>query len=266
MKFRILSCVLCVLVVFSVFYGCSNKKPSAPVTDELVMVTQGEPDTQVDKGENVISTPDETGARLGSIQGFVQKNSLSSQSFPQAVGDGALAVVSVGEYTGAYIEDGTDIMVENVAAVIVQNISDKPIQHATLNLSTGEEKLYTFALSTLPVGRSALVLDTDKKLLAADTEITTFSADVKKCDVFETNSDKIKVTFENGVLKLTNLTDSDFRGVYVRYKNFTAGNVYFGGITYSASFDNVGAKGTYEYKAAHYYKDYSQIIMVQIVE
>ena len=266
MKNRIISCILCILMMSFVLCGCDSKKAAEPVSDALDGVVQEEVTTQTDKGENAVSTPDETGARLGRIQGFSQKNSQSSHPLPQTVGDGSLTVVSVGEYTGVYIEDGTDISVENTAAVVVQNTAGKPIQHATLNLSANEEKLYTFSIATLPVGCSALVLDTDKKLFDGSREITAFSADVKKCDEFETNSDKIKVYAKDGVLKLTNLTDSDFRGVYVRYKNFTAGNVYFGGITYSATFDNVGAKGTYEYEAAHFFKDYSQILMVQIVE
>lgn len=265
MKFRFFACVLCMVMMLFMLFGCSNDTEET-VAQPTSATSSEEPQTQSDRVEFVISTPDETGARLGKITGYVQQNSVSSKSFPHQMGEGALTVVSVGKYTGPFIEDGTDVQVDSVAAVVVQNTGDKPIQHATVNLSTGEEKLYTFSLATLPVGTSALVLETDKKFLAEDREITAFSADVTKSNEFETNSSKVEVTCEDGIIKLCNLTDTDFRGVYVRYKNFTVGNVYFGGITYSASFDNVAAGGSYEYKAAHFYKDYSQVLMVQIIE
>ena len=149
---------------------------------------------------------------------------------------------------------------------MVQNTSEKPIQHAILTLGVGEEKLYTFSLSTLPAGCSALILETDKMVLSESKGIDAFSSDVIQCDALETNSEKIRITFENGKIQLKNLTNSDFRGVYVRYKNYTDGNVYFGGITYSATFDNVAAKGSYDYKAGHFHKDLSHVLMVQIVE
>ena len=265
MKLRFLTCILCALMLASVFLGCS-KEPSADVTFATEQSYGEESGSEPDRVEGAVSTPDETGARLGKIQGYTQKNSVSTHTLPQPVGDGAVTVVSIGEYTGAYIEDGTDMQIEKIAAIVVQNTSSKPIQHATVSLGSGEEKLYTFSFSTIPAGCSALVLETDKKLFSNEKDITSFTSTVTNCDELATNSDKIKVTYENGTLKLKNLTDTDFRGVYVRYKNFTAGNVYYGGITYSASFDNVGAKGNYEFKAAHYYEDFSQILMVQIVE
>lgn len=266
MKIRFFACILCLIMVLAVFSACDGSKGSTADTQYVEQVGGDTADNNPDRAEGEVSTPDETGARLGRIQGFTQKNFLSSRTLPQAISDGAITIVSIGEYTGAFVEDGTDLQVSGVAAVVLQNTGDKPIQHGTITLSAGEEKLYTFSISTLPVGSSALVLETEKKLLDTNKELTSFTADVTKSEKFETNSDKIKITAKDGVIKITNLTDTDFRGVYVRYKNFTAGNVYFGGITYSASFDNVSAKGNYEYKAAHFYKDYSHIVMVQIIE
>lgn len=265
MKFRFFACILCILMIATMFFGC-GKDTEKTVAEPTTAVVEDDAQNQTDQVEYVIATPDETGARLNKVTGYVQRNSVSEKSLPHQVGEGALTVVSIGKYTGPFIEDGADVHIDSVAAVVVQNTGDKPIQHATVNLSAGEEKLYTFSLATLPVGTSALVLETDKKFFAEDRGITAFSADVTKCETFDTASLKIQVTGEDGIIKIKNLTDKDFRGVYVRYKNFTAGNVYFGGITYSASFDNVVAGGSCEYKAAHFYKDYSQILMVQIIE
>lgn len=265
MKIRFFACILCLVMVLAVFSACSNSGSTAD-TQYVEQVGGDGNDNGTDRAEGEVSTPDETGARLGKIQGYLQKNFLSEHTLPQVAGDSCVTILSVGEYTGAFVEDGTDLEVSGVAAVVIQNTGDKPIQHGTVSLGSGEEKLYTFSISTLPAGSCSLVLDTEKKLLDSSKTVTSFVADVTECEAFETNSDKIKITAKDGLLKLTNLTDSDFRGVYVRYKNFTAGNVYYGGITYSASFENVGAKGSYEYKAAHFFKDYSHIVMVQIIE
>lgn len=266
MKIRLFACILCLVMMLAVFSACDGNKGSTADTQYVEQVGGDGTKDEPDHSENEVSTPDETGARLNKIQGFAQKNFLSTQTLPQTLSDGAITIVSLGEYSGAYVEDGTDLQVDKIAAVVLQNTGDKPIQHGTVTLSAGEEKLYTFSVSTLPVGSSALVLDTEKKLLDTNKEVTSFIADVTACEELEINSDKIKITSEDGKIKLTNLTSTDFRGVYVRYKNFTSGNVYYGGITYSASFENVGANGSYEYKAAHFYTDYSHVVMVQIIE
>ncbi len=214
----------------------------------------------------VASTPDETGARVGQIPGFEVNGNLSAMAMPYVIKDTSLQVIAVGSYSGYYIEDGTDDYVSGISAIVVQNSGNKCIKNATVVLAGENAKEYTFVLTTLPAGTSALVLESHRNVWQEEDKIFHISAVCEEIDEPELNSDKLSISFKDGKFKLKNLTDTDFRAVYIRYKNYTAGNVYMGGVTYSATIDNVAAQGEYECESVHYFEGYSKMLMIQIIE
>lgn len=264
MKYRLTALLLCVLFVCCFFAGCKNADTNSTDTQSDTIPYGAVTDiTNIDSS---VATPDESKADIINIDGFTPELNAKGEFVQTALSDAPIMLEAMGNYTGKFVEDGSDEAVENVCAVVVKNMGDKPIQYATVTL-TNEETDYTFVLSTLPAGCSALVLETEKKSCdlapLADCEVT---ADYTECEQLYTEDDRVKVTFDGELLHLENLTDTDFRAVYVRYKNYTAGNVYMGGITYNATFDNVLAKDSSEYDSAHFYTGGSQVLMVQIVE
>ncbi len=264
MKYRLTAVLLCILLVVCIFAGCksadtdnndtkSDTIPSGAVTD-------------ITNIESSVSTPDERGADVKNIEGFTPEITSNGDVAAVAITDTPVMISAMGSYTGKYVEDGSDEFVQNICAVIIKNTSDKPIQYATVTLTADDSTQYTFVLSTLPAGCSALVLETEKKAYTSELQTCEALADVTECEQLSIQEDKVKITFDGERLYLENLTDTDFRAVYVRYKNYTAGNVYTGGITYNASFEAVEAKGHCEYDSAHFYTGGSQVLMVQIVE
>jgi len=259
---RLLLFILCFVFVFAL-WGCEAEKSvlqdSEERSEEIEKIMYND-------GELVASTPDETGARPAQIPGFTLEASLSAKPLPRAIKGSSLQLIAVGRYSGCYTEDGTDDTVTDISAVVVQNISEKCVKNATIVLVGKDAKEYVFSLTMLPGGCSALLLESNRSVWQNDESISDTSAIVEEAEQSEINEDKLKITFKDGKLNLKNLTDKDFRAVYVRYKNYTAGNVYMGGVTYSASFDNVAAGGEYGVESVHYFEGYSNILLVQIVE
>lgn len=263
MKYRLTALLLCALFLAAVLWGCGDTADS----------TQTQPDTipsgavtDVTNVESSVSTPDESGADIASIEGFTPEYTPNGELSALAITDAPVVLSSVGSYFGKYVEDGSDEAVENICAVVIKNTGDKPIQYATVNLTAEDGTEYCFVLSTLPAGCSALVLESEKKAYTQTLAECTISADVTQCEELVLEEEKVRVTFNGELLRLKNLTDTDFRAVYVRYKNYTAGNVYLGGITYNATFESVTAGGSSEYDSTHFYTGGSQVLMIQIVE
>ncbi|MBE6734135.1 MAG: hypothetical protein E7563_02170 [Ruminococcaceae bacterium] len=260
MKLRFALILLCLLLVASVFAGCGNSKNEKPIEPN----TKGT-FTDMTDIESSVSTPDESGADADNIEGFTPEKTAQGVTEQMSIEDTSLVISAFGSYTGRFVEDGTDESVENISALVVRNAGEKPVQVANVTL-TNESIEYNFVISTLPAGCSVLVLETDRKACNDKLSECTVSAEVAQCESLSTEQDRVKVTFDGTSLHLKNLTDRNFRAVYVRYKNYTAGNVYLGGITYNATFNNVEANSESVYESSHFYTGGSQVLMVQIVE
>ncbi len=265
MKIKLTSLFLAIIVLTGVFFGCSGSGNTVPTSAPVATDT-----TTTD----IIASPDETGAIPGEISAFVQEELPGDVTTPYEVPDKGINVVAVGTYNGAYIEEIDDVAVENVMAIVVQNTADKPVQSATVTVasaSVAEDGTETtnehkFVVTTLPAGSSALVLEAEKKSCPAADTIIEISANVTNCESFSLNSHIISVSQSGTKMVIENLTETDYRMVLVRYKNYTAGNVYLGGITYSATFDSVAALESYDQEQGHFSEDNSVILKVEIVE
>ncbi|MBR2724261.1 MAG: hypothetical protein IKB72_02335 [Ruminococcus sp.] len=255
----LLSIVMCLLLMF----GCSAKSGS---DDNSSGKADSIEDMIYENGETISATPDETGARPAQIPGFTPDREMLRLSLPYGINGTPLQVIAVGRYSGYYVEDGTDDSVTDVSAVVVQNIGQKCIKNATVILAGKDAKEYAFAITTLPSGKAALILESHRSEWQKEEEIAHISAVSEELDELELHSDKLSISFKDGKFRVKNLTDADYRAVYIRYKNYTAGNVYMGGVTYSASIDNVMAHGEYECESIHFFKGYSEVLMLQVIE
>lgn len=265
MRRRAVALVLSLSLLVMMLCACTADNQGADLpTDGETTLPSGIVD--IKDIENSVSSPDESAPVVEAIDGFVPGGGIASHTLPYEVPDSGLEVVSLGRYTGRFVEDGFDEEVADVAALVVRNAGSEPVQYATLNLTDTSENGYTFIFSTIPAGCSVLVLETNKTVCPENINITEVSADVTRCESLDTLTENFSLRFDGNKLKLKNLTDTDYRAVYVRYKNYTAGNVYLGGITYNATFDNVAAQSEYEFEPAHFYAGGSQILLIQTVE
>lgn len=220
------------------------------------------------KDENVQHVSSNPKGENGSYNFNTDKKakSISSKKLPYKLPDKeGLVVNKIGQYSGQFLESGKDENVENTFAIIVKNKSKDMLQYGQLRFNVGGEDA-TFVVTNLSAGKSALVLEANKKSFSKTSDITYEGASTSYIDNNTMNKDKFKVTANNTKLKLKNLTGNKYSTVYVYYKNVDDDGSYLGGITYRTKFENVGANSTVSCDTEHYLEGASQIVMVDYIK
>lgn len=130
-----------------------------------------------------------------------------------------IQVIDFGTFTGTYVEDGSDDEVERVAALTVENTSEKWLEYAEIIVSAGGE-VYEFSVSALPSKESAQVLEKQRKNLMESEDL---KIELKNVVFYkETPSmyrDVFEVSTENQQIIVKNISETEIRGdVLVYYK------------------------------------------------
>ena len=136
-----------------------------------------------------------------------------------------------------------------------------------ITLEAGETDA-VFELTTLPAGQAVVLLE--KNRMAYDSNATYQTAKTDNLAVFAEEiskmEDTVKVQFLDGVLNVTNISDSDIDGEIVIYYKNSASDLYYGGITYRTRVTGGLAKGEIRQIAgAHASKTGSALMFVQII-
>lgn len=185
--------------------------------------------------------------------------------FPIRIPEYDLDIEAVHSYDGVYLEDGSDVPISGVAAVIVTNHSDRCVDLATLQLR-GEKTSYTFRVTGLAAGARVVVME-EGKAPAVEQRYTAASADVAQTDFFEMSEGILAVEEEGDALKVTNLSDRDLPCVRVFYKFYLAdAEAYVGGITYTAKLLDLKAGASMTVRPSHYAVGSSRVIMAKIYD
>lgn len=217
---------------------------------------------------NVIHVSSNPSGKNGSYNFNVKKENtkINSKKLPYKLPDKeGLSVVKIGQYSGQFLESGKDEQVDDTFAIIVKNKSKDMLQYAQLNFKVKGETA-NFVVTNLPSGKSALVLEANKKSFSKTNDIIYEGASTSYIDSDVINKDKFKVTSDNTKLTLKNITNKKYLTVYVYYKNIDEDGNYLGGITYRTKFENVGANKSVTIDTEHYLKGASQIVMVDYIE
>ena len=179
----------------------------------------------------------------------------------EAVTSGEISVDALASFSGQYVEDGRDELVEGVASILVTNNSDEFLELAILAYEIGG-KVGTFVVSSLPAGESAWVMEKNALKINGDEEFehlgstTSFKADAIS------STKKLKITSDGNMLTVENKSDKTMKNVAVYYKvRHTDGN-YFGGITYTVGYGDLKAGESIEKLAGHYDKETSDIVRI----
>lgn len=226
--------VLALLTAFLLF-GCSQ--------------TGGNSDSDHSDNTVILSNPDAPDSGdpdISAIAGYTEKT-VDGITTPAAVTDFDLDIVSVGSFSGRYIEDRGVDNCENIPAIIVRNKSDKVVSYADISVLYGEgdDDITSFIPTSIPAGCSALVLASDKELTF--DKVKAFRIlDMRSVtsDALTMLDGEVGVSYSDGAFFVTNLTDEKMGEVYVRYKYITPGNCYFGGITFSVNTEPLPAHKT----------------------
>lgn len=206
---------------------------------------------------------------VGIIVWYAMKSDNQQENNVNICLGNGLEIISVGNYSGPFWEDGSDEEVEDVLMIKVRNTSDEVLQYAELILNgdNGEEAYFT--LSTLPPNETIMVLEADRKKYNKDVSYTSAEAQhvVFFTEGISMHSDKIEVSGMKGAFNVRNLSEEDIEGVvYIYYKNIQE-DLFYGGITYRAKIeDGIKAGETKQIATKHYVPETSILMFVTIGE
>lgn len=164
-------------------------------------------------------------------------------------------------FSGHYVEDGSDEMVENVAAALITNRSKEYLDLATLTYDI-DGKEAVFVVTGLPAGESAWVMEAHRMTITKESEIT-----YKKCepsfreDVLGTTN-RISVEYDGDKLRVTNESQEMIEDIFLCYKRVNSDGSYLGGITYRVDVGTLDPGETVRCIAGHYVKNETKIVRI----
>lgn len=207
---------------------------------------------------------------INKIEGYTPAKSneeglVADMTLPYSIPNKNLDILSIGQYEGKFVEDGSDDKKDNVLAIVVKNTSDKTISSGEIKLrKIGTSKSIKFIFTNLKAGSSALVMESTGEVnFNGEDKYVYISSNVNTEDSTSLMEDKIEVTTKDKNITVKNLTNKNLNTVYVYYKIVTDGNCYLGGITYRAKFENVKGEKSVTADTLHFSNKNSEIIKIE---
>lgn len=173
--------------------------------------------------------------------------------------EGKLSFSSCGRYTGAFVEDGSDRPVENVAAILVTNQTGEYLTYAALKFEINGVAA-TFVLTGLPAGESAWVLEYNALQIEPGADFVALDSAMQFIPTEDW--DELEVTFREGILSAKNLTDQEYVDGYVYYKRLHTDGNYLGGITYRSGIGDLAPGETAEFTAGHARAELCRVVRI----
>ena len=207
---------------------------------------------------------------INKIEGYTPAESneeglVANMTLPYSIPNKNLDILSIGQYEGKFVEDGSDDKKDNVLAIVVKNTSDKTISSGEIKLrKVGTSKSIKFIFTNLKAGSSALVMESTGEVnFNGEDKYVYISSSVNTEESTSLMEDKIEVTTKDKNITVKNLTNKNLNTVYVYYKIVTDGNCYLGGITYRAKFENVKGEKSVTADTLHFSNKNSEIIKIE---
>ena len=189
-------------------------------------------------------------------------------SLPYNIENKNMEILSIGQYSGKFLEDGSDTDKENILAIVVKNTSDKVIDYGEITMKiSGKSGTLKFKVTNLKPGASALVMESsgevefntqDRYIYVGSNSNTIKSTSLKE--------DEVAITTKGNKITVENLTDKNINKVYVYYKTVSPGNCYLGGVTYRLKLQNVRSGKSVSAESRHFSNLSSEIIKVETVK
>lgn len=180
---------------------------------------------------------------------------------PEDPEDPKLSCDKIAQFSGIFIEDGSDAPVDNVVALLVTNHSEKFLDLANVVYEIDGKKA-TFIVTGLPAGSSTWVMEYSKMEISSDSVITYLGCTTSfREDVIHTTED-VTIKCDGSLLYATNNTDRTLENVFIYYKSLHSDGNYFGGITYMVEFGSIEPGETVEELGGHFSVDESEIVRI----
>ena len=176
-----------------------------------------------------------------------------------------LKITDSGQYSGMYVEDGTNEIVSDVMMLVIRNDGEKDVQLAEITALCGGEE-YRFTLTNLAAGERAVLLEQERKAAAALS-----SAVLDNCVLFSEPmglcEDVLQIGGLDGMLNVKNISGADIQGdIYICYK-YAARDLLYGGITFRVQIEGgLKAGELRQIPAGHYTPDGCALVQVTVHE
>lgn len=167
----------------------------------------------------------------------------------------------IARFTGKFVEDGSDIPVENVLAVLITNQTDEYLDLANLEFDVDGEKA-TFIVTGLPAGRSAWVMEATGMTVSEDAVCEYQGSATSFRDDVIASAEEVEIHTGDNLLQAENKTSRTLEDVFVYYKIVHSDGNYFGGITYMVTFGTLRPGETVEKIAGHYLEGETEIVRI----
>ena len=229
--------------------------PEAPETRQL---PETEPATE---GGSDPGNAGQSGASAGNNSPPSGSGSGKPSEQTEEIASGDISCDKFGMFSGQFVEDGRDELVQNVAAVLVTNRTDRFLDFATLTFDI-DGQTATFILSGLPAGRSAWVMEATR-MTATSSSVFTYQNCVNSFrDDVTASTDQITISSDGNMLTAVNNTSETLEGVFVYYRTLHTDGNFLGGITYRVDFGTLDPGASVETLAGHFNKDTTEIVRI----
>lgn len=183
---------------------------------------------------------------------------------PQTVlppADSQLVCKQFASFNGAYVEDGSDEPVENVAAILVRNESDRYLDLANVIYEL-DGKRAVFRVTGLPAGKSAWVMESTRMQATADSTFVRTEGQVSFRDDAVSSLEGLSIGSAGNMLKVTNERDKTLENVTLYYRVLHTDGNYLGGITYMVSAGTLEPGQSAEVLAGHFKEGWTEIVRI----
>lgn len=231
---------------------------SAQEAEQFLKEMEG---TQVKVEQQTLPEPSAETFREEEIQGYVKQTEK-----PARLTRDDIEIISVGNYSGIFVEDGSNDAVVDVASALVRNNSDEMLLAATFTFRVNDSETAEFVVSNLPAGTTALVQEKNRRTFSQSDVYVLEDDAYGMAENEQLQTDKFKVTGSDGMLTLENLTQQSYQKVYVYYKYVQQGGAFLGGVTFRTALEEIGPGETAAVEAGHFSEGISQVVMVEIAE
>lgn len=186
-------------------------------------------------------------------------------SLPYNIEKKNMEILSIGQYSGKFLEDGSDKDKENILAIVVKNTSDKVIDYGEITMKiSGKSGTLKFKVTNLKPGASALVMESSGEVeFNTHNKYIYIGSNSNTIKTISLKEDQIAITTKGNKITVENLTDKNINKVYVYYKTVSTGNCYLGGVTYRLKLQNVRSGKSVSAESRHFSNLSSEIIKVE---
>lgn len=220
-----------------------------------------EPAAEESGSGTAAENPAQDNSPAGQVDPQPEADSKDSPEPTEEIASGDITCDEFGIFSGQFVEDGRDELVENVAAVLVTNRTDRFLDFATLSFDI-DGQTATFILSGLPAGRSAWVMEATR-MTATGSSVFTYQNCVNSFrDDVTASTDKVAISSDGNMLTAVNNTSETLEDVFVYYRTLHTDGNFLGGITYRADFGTLEPGASVETMAGHFNKETSEIVRV----